>query len=421
MSSLSIAASAPGQTNLVAVFVDPMIDGLGVSRTTISTLFMIGTIGAAFGMVFIGFSIDRYGPRAVMIPAVLTFGAFVMLMGVIPSSPGLATILALGLGFLALRLLGQGALNMLGGIMVSLWFRKKRGRASSYATGAGWLLGLGGLPLVSHWLISDFGWREAWFVLGLGVWAVMLPPALFLVRRTPESVGLLPDGEKPVEQTGERAPEASEAPAESEDNWTVKEALHTRSLYFILIASMAWSTLGAGMMFHHTSLLEERGIAEGIARSSISAIAVMNLIGNIVAGRMNDRFPNHYSLVAAQVGLLTALLMALVVDSNWMAFAYAGMLGLTQGFVLNTGTVIWANYFGRKHLGSIRGATMWAVGATSAIGPLPIGILFDLTGGYTVGIWLYITLLAPMIVAAAFAVKPIRPVGANGAGVATAP
>ena len=126
MSSLSIAASAPGQTNLVAVFVDPMIDGLGVSRTTISTLFMIGTIGAAFGMVFIGFSIDRYGPRAVMIPAVLTFGAFVMLMGVIPSSPGLATILALGLGFLALRLLGQGALNMLGGIMVSLWFRKVR-------------------------------------------------------------------------------------------------------------------------------------------------------------------------------------------------------------------------------------------------------------------------------------------------------
>ena len=70
--------------------------------------------------------------------------------------------------------------------------------------------------------------------------------------------------------------------------------------------------------------------------------------------------------------------------------------------VLNTGNVIWANYFGRKNLGSIRGTTMWVVGVTSAIGPLPVGILFDLTGGYTVG------LLVPMIIAAALAVKPVR-------------
>lgn len=402
-----------------------MIDGLSISRTTISTLFMIGTLSAAFGMAFIGFAIDKYGPRAVMIPSVLTFGAFIMLMGAIPSSPGLATIIGLGLGFVALRLLGQGALNMLGSIMVSLWFRKKRGRASSYATGAGWLLGLGGLPLITHWLITDYGWREAWFVIGVGVWVVMLPPAIFLVRRTPESVGLLPDGEKPVEHEGVTSEgeqiAAMASAAEPEDNWTVREALRTRSLYFILISSMAWSTLGAGMMFHHTSLLHEHGISEGVARSSISVIAVMNLVGNIVAGRLNDRFPNHYTLVIAQSLLLIALLMAFVVDNTWMAFVYAGMLGLTQGFVLNTGTVIWANYFGRRNLGSIRGATMWAVGATSAIGPLPIGILFDLTGTYTVGLWLYIGLLVPMIFAAALAVKPVRAVEADGVMTAETP
>ncbi len=406
---LSIAASAPGQTNLVAIFVDPMIEGLDVSRSTISTLFAVGTLAASFGMALIGFSIDRYGPKGIMIASVLVFGASVMLMGVIPSSPGWATIIGLGLGFFALRLLGRGALNMLGTILVAFWFRKKRGRATSYASGAGWLVGLGVLPPIVHWLIGDFGWREAWFVLGLGVWAVMLPPALFLVHKTPESVGLLPDGEEPVNQ--EDGSDAPPVPAIPEDNWSVREALRTRSLYFILFSSMAWATLGAGMVFHHTSLLQEQGISSGVASASISAIAVMNFVGNIVAGRLNDRFPNHYTLVIAQSALMLALLMALVVNSDWQAFVYAGLLGVTQGMVLNTGNVIWANYFGRKNLGSIRGATMWVVGVTSAIGPLPIGVLFDLTDGYTVGIWLYITLLVPMIVAAALAVKPVRPPG----------
>ena len=128
---LSIAVSAPGQTNLIALFIDPMIETLDISRSTISTLFAVGTFAASFGMAIIGFSIDRYGPRAIMIFSVLLFGGFVMLMGAIPSSPGLATIIGLGLGFFALRLLGRGALNMLGTIMVSLWFRKKRGQATS--------------------------------------------------------------------------------------------------------------------------------------------------------------------------------------------------------------------------------------------------------------------------------------------------
>ena len=405
---LSIAVSAPGQTNLIALFIDPMIETLDISRSTISTLFAVGTFAASFGMAIIGFSIDRYGPRAIMIFSVLLFGGFVMLMGAIPASPGWATIIGLGLGFFALRLLGRGALNMLGTIMVSLWFRRKRGQATSYASGAGWLVGLGLLPLIATWLIGEYGWQTTWVVLGIGVWVVMLPPAFFLIRRTPESVGLLPDGEKPVEREGDE-PDAPPVPAIPEDNWTVREALRTRSLYFILIASMAWATLGAGMVFHHTSLLEVRGIPGNVAAWSISAIAVMNFVGNLIAGRLNDRFPNHYTLVIAQVALMLAMLLALVVSSNWQAFAYAGLLGLTQGMVLNTGNVIWANYFGRKNLGSIRGTTMWVVGVTSAIGPLPVGILFDLTGGYTVGLWLYIGLLVPMILAAALAVKPVRP------------
>jgi len=408
---LSIAASAPGQTNLIAIFVDPMIEGLDVSRSTISTLFAAGTLAASFGMAIIGFMIDRYGPRSIMIFSVLVFGGIVMLMGAVPSEPEIATIIGLFLGFFGLRLLGRGALNMLGTIMVSLWFRKKRGRATSYASGAGWLVGLGVFPPIASWLIGDFGWRETWFVMGVGIWIIMLPPAFFLIRRTPESVGLLPDGEKPVENNGETAAGELIAPVsvDPEDNWTVREAIRTRSLYFILFASMAWATLGAGMVFHHTSLLEARGVSSNAAAWSISAIAVMNFIGNLIAGRLNDRFPNNYTLVVAQSSLMVALLLALVVNNEWQAWVYAGLLGVTQGMVLNTGNVIWANYFGRKNLGSIRGATTWVVGVTSAIGPLPIGLLFDVTGGYTIGLWLYIVLLAPMIISAALAVKPVRP------------
>ena len=412
VSALSIASSAPGQTNLIAALIDPMMKGLSVDRGTITAMFTVGTLAASFGMAFVGFSIDRIGPRTVMIVSVLLFGVVVMLMGAIPANAGVVTVIGLGLGFFGLRLLGRGALNMLGTILVSFWFRRMRGRATSVASGMGWLVGLGTLPPASHWLIAEFGWRGAWVALGLGVWVVMLLPAIFLVRKTPESVGLLPDGDRPSEahehdQPGGATPAG--AASVPEDNWTVREAIRARSLWFILIAAMAWSTLGAGILFHQVSVLEERGISEGVARSSIAAVAVMNFVGNVIAGYLNDRFPNHYTLFLAQVALLLALLMSLVVGAAWHAWVYAGLLGMTQGMTLNTGTVIWANYFGRANLGSIRGATMWVVGVTSAVGPLPLAYLHDATGSYTLGVWIYVGLLLPMMVAALLATKPTRP------------
>ena len=269
--------------------------------------------------------------------------------------------------------------------------------------GIGAAVSMATFPLMVYALISHTGWRNAWVVLALVIWVIMVPIVL-LVRRSPESVGLLPDGEprrQPKEQTS-----GAQAGTAREVNFSLSEALRTRTFWLLLFASSALPLISTGLSFHQISLLTDKGIQTGVATAVFGIIGPSQLLGTFIAGFMADRLPNRYLLVTGQVLLGMAMLLTFLITSTWQAFTYGAILGLSIGFIMNVTAVIWPNYYGRLHLGSIRGVSMAGTVAFAALGPLPFGLVYDITGDYSFAVLVLLALPVSCAVAALLALPP---------------
>lgn len=394
--TLAVFASSPGQTYVVAVFVDPIQRETGWSRTLVSGLYTAGSLTAAAGMLLIGRLLDRVGARVILTIVGLLLGFAAAWMSRV------ATPLDLYVGFAFLRLLGQGALTVVATTMVALWFVRLRGRALAL-TSLGAVAGQALFPPFVHALIAGVDWRTAWVVLALGTWALVLPPAVLLVRRTPESIGLLPDGDLPGRTVaGARQP----AQQRREEEWSLGEAVQTRAFWLLMLATSSQSLIATALTFHHVSFMGSRGIDPATAATVFAVIAPSSLVGTFLAGVLADRIAGRYLLAAAQGGLASAMLWSFMIATPWQAFMYGALLGLTGGFSFTLQSVIWPNYFGRRNLGSIRSVAATSMIAAAAIGPLPFGWMFDVTTSYSTPILVFLALPATSALAALVARPP---------------
>ena len=393
VSGTAMFTSGPGQTYAVSLFVDPMIEDLGWSRTTISGLYTAGSLTAAFMMVFVGRLLDRYGARIVLPVVVGLFGfALVFISNV--SQP-----LHLYAGFASIRTLGQGSLTLIPTTLVSLWFIQLRGRVMAINS-LGTVASQAALPPLIRLLISAFGWRNAWVVLAILVWGILLIPSVLLVRRNPESVNTLPDGKlRDIDQE-------SLSDNYRENNFTLREALKTRSFWLLMLAGSSHSLISTALVFHHVSILDSRGLNVAVAASTLSVIAPGALIGTFLGGFLCDKFPNRYILIVGQIMLIFAMLMTLIMDQSWQSILYGGALGLAGGILMTSGAVIWPNYYGRRHLGSIRGVVTASMVGSAALGPLPFGFLFDILNNYTSSVLIFLALPIASAIAALVAKPP---------------
>ena len=397
VAGLAIFCSGPGQTYSVSVFVDPIIDDLGLSRTTVSGLYTAGSLTAALFMILVGRLLDRYGARIMLGFVVVLFSIAIACMSLI-NYP-----VHLYLGFAGIRTLGQGSLTLIPTTLTAIWFVRLRGRATALMT-----LGMGAstasFPPLIHWLISNSDWRQAWIVLSILVCALLLIPSLLLVRRSPESVGLLPDGAKrPLLPLS-----SAEASRSMEVSWQLNEAVHTRTFWLLLAAMSSPSIVSTALMFHHISLMGSRGVEAGMAAAVLSVIAPSVIVGSLMAGFLSDILPNRYILAASQVFLGLALVLALTVSHTWQAFLYGAVLGTGGGASMTTSAVIWANYFGRGHLGAIRGASQVGMVAFAAMGPLPFSLLLDIAGSYNSTFFLILILPVISATTALLATPPLK-------------
>ena len=162
-SSLAMFASGPGQTFTVSVFVDPIMEDRGWSRSLVAGLYTVGSLTAAFAMPFVGRLLDRYGARVVLVGVGVLFGLAAIFMSRVEHPQELY------IGFTALRILGQGSLSMIPTTLVAIWFIRMRGRAIAL-TALGAIVSQATLPPLLHVLISHVGWRDAWQVLAVLIW-----------------------------------------------------------------------------------------------------------------------------------------------------------------------------------------------------------------------------------------------------------
>jgi MFS family permease len=389
---LAVFASGPGQSHIFSVYITPISDDLGISRTSIASAYAAATLLAAFGLPYVGRLIDRVGVRRVALSVAVLFGFANIALGQV------AGLLSLALAFGALRFLGQGSLMLSSNYLVSQWFNRRRGIALSL-TALGFSASMALHPLLAQWLIDQVGWRESWSWLGILTWVLLVPMIAVLVQNKPEDIGLTPDG-KPV---------ADQQPASPGDAMTVGLRLHAAirlpSFWMIALGLASMSMLVTGMFFHQVSVFSLQGLDAQTAVRAFAISAVAMVITMPAFGYLLDRLPTRPMFASALVIMSASLVALALVRNIGSTIVFSVVFGLANAALQSHYSFMWPRYFGRRHLGSIQGAaqTIGVVGAS--IGPLPLGLAFDLFGSYTGALYL----LAVLPVVCAFMLLFLRP------------
>ena len=394
----------------LSVFVVPMTDHFGWSRGLFSGAVSLGGLCAVAISPPAGRLIDRYGG-----------GVVVALVS------ALSGICALGLSlvtqpwaFYALYVPGRaafaGPLELGTSTAVSNWFIRRRPLALALLLG--WQgTGLAAMPLVAQLIIGGWGWRTAWAALGLFTLFLGVLPPLLLMARRPEDLGLEADPLPPARHSldprdGPPAPGPGRAAAEP--GFTVGQALHTRAFWVLVLFSVAGFVVQAGVSLHQVPHFIQQGLPGPAAALTAGVFALSQTIGGVIWATLSRRLALR---VLLSLSGFTAALGALGV-----AASSALPAGLLAALALGIGVggfhlllrLVYADYYGRQYLGSIRGLTIGAQIGGQVIGPLIAGVMFDVTGGYQMpfrGFAAALSLAAVLVLAAT---PPGRPADAAG-------
>ena len=378
--TLGMIMSSPGQTYVVSIFIEDFIADLGISRSLVSTLYTLGTFVGSFVLPIVGYQLDRHGGRLIVMLIIALFGFACVYMGYVQNA------FMLGLGFIALRMLGQGSLGLACTNIINQWWVRRRGMVMGISGMAGSLISLGGFPNLVNWLLPIYGWRSTYILLGIILAFVTAPVAFIFFRNQPEDYGLQPDG---GESKTFRFRKRKQATAGwTEVHWTLGEAMRT-SVFWILVASLsAISMLSTGLFFHMVSIFTDNGLTPDLAAAVFVPIAVTTAIVNWGSGLLVDRVPVRILLAIGLFFQALSLLMACSLSGITLALVFGVVLGVSSGLIRILGSVVWAMYFGRHHLGSITGFTSMITITGSALGPMPLGIGRDLLGSYNLALML---------------------------------
>ncbi len=349
-------AAGPGQSFMFTVFIDPIIEDTGYTRTTLSSIYAAGTVVSAAAVMIVSRLSDRFGPRLMLIIMGSIFGLACIALSAATGILAMAVALAL------LRGLGQGAMPVNGSLLVSQWFIVRRGRAMA-------IMGLGGaitiavMPNLGQFLIELFSWRGAYFVLGLMVWAIVLPIAILVIRDKPEDIGELPDGADSLPDDEIRRIQRA---ASGE-----KRKVLTSWSFWALAGPMAVPALvDTALIFHQVALFERQGLTAEVAARVFIPFAIASALTGLLAGFVVERTGPTPLFVANMAIFGVAILMLQVTSTGFLAVIYAIILGSAMGMQGIAVRYTWPYYYGRQGLGQVQGSAMMIMISATAIGPL---------------------------------------------------
>ena len=353
---IAITCLGMGGVLALGVFLPPLEAAEGWTRTQVATASMFAFL--AMGVAGFGWGTlsDRWGTRSV----VLAGGAIQGLGLVLAGKAG--SVLELQLAFGVLGGIGAGAYMAPLTASASRWFERNRGLAVALVTAG---MGMGTLvtaPLAT-WLIAAHGWRMAFTVLGLMVWAVVLPMALLL-----------------------RAPPAVAASGPGGGGMTAGEALRSPALLAVAFTYFCCCAAHSGPIFHMVSYAVDCGIAPMTAATLLGAQGLAGVAGRIGGGMVADRLGEKPTILMALL-LQASAIAAYVTISAPTQFLLLGMVfGLSYGAVMPLYAVLVRNWFGPAVMGTAFGAVSMAATFGMATGPVIGGWLRGIGGDY---LWMY--------------------------------
>lgn len=393
--SIAYGLSAPGQTTGVSVFIDPLIGNLDLTRPEVSTAYLIGTLTSATLMPTVGRHLDRLGSRTSLLLVGASFGVVLVMMS------GLRGFVTLSIGFVAIRLLGQGALSLVTTTAVAPWFTRRRGLAIGITSAVGSSM-IALIPIGSAAVIRTLGWRSTWQVLGLVVAAATIPMALLAIIDRPALIGQHPDGDGDDEPGGTAGSDRPSTPR----SVTRREAIHTPVFWVIAAAVATSSALSTALNFHQIDLLGEQGLPPLEAAANFVPQTVGVLLATLLAGALVDHIHERWLLLVAMLLLGSAMLLLPHVRPGWVALSYGLLLGSAGAVARTAEAAMTPRLFGLANLGAIRGVLRSLAVAASAVGPVTLAVGRDATGSYSGALTLM--LAVPSAVAVATVFVPVR-------------
>ena len=393
------ARMAPNITTLT-IFIHPLSQEFGWSRTLISGSVSAGALAALVLSPAVGWCIDRFGARPVLVISVLV-------LGMTMTSMAWATLpITFYVAFASARVVFHTSAPIGASTVSARWFIAKRGRA----IGVIFLWGaIGGLvfTVLSAEMIDHFGMKTAWIVIGLVVFGVSLAPCLFLVVERPEDMGLLPDN---ASRAKDERDSVKTVASGDEDSWTLSEAMNSKSFWILFFMGMAMFCVNTGTNVHIGAYYRDQGMTMTLAAIAISFSWIVSAIGSLAWGWVLEKIQARwaYSMVFVILGVSTLYLLA--VDSTAGAFVASGLIGCVSGGSNVVISILYADYYGRNSLGRIRGVSETGVLIGQAVGPLLAGILFDTRGSYSFVFILFGGLALACSLIVLTAKPPVRPV-----------
>jgi MFS family permease len=374
----------------------------GWSKTAFSAAYALQQAESGLLGPVQGWMIDRFGPRRVMRAGIVTLGVGFMLFSQVNSlTTFYITFLIMAIG------------SSLGGFMsitttIVNWFERRRGTALAVMqSGAAF----GGLvvPLVA-WSLTTYGWRATAFGSGVLVMAVGLPLSQ-LMRHKPEQYGLLPDGVVPGE-VGARGPRGV---VDAHPSFTPKQALRTRSFWFLSLAhSLAMFVVASVSVHLVPHLTEDLHFSLAGAAGIVSVMTGAMMVGQLAGGVLGDRYDKRRIAVIATGGHVAAMVTFVYAAALPLVVLGAILQGSAHGVRGVQMMPLRADYFGRQSFATIMGFSsmvmMWGIMA----GPIVIGQIADRRGEYNAGFWLLAGVAACAVVLFVFSTKPQPPRASSG-------
>ena len=354
---VSFAAIIPYTFGL---YIKPLSASFGWPRESISAGFAVAALTLAAASPALGHLIDRFGPKKVVLPCIIAFSAAYASLSML--TPRIAHFYAI---LFVLGLVGNGTAYLGYSRAIASWFSRRRGLAFAVmlaGVGVGAML----LPPITQALISKYGWRTAYEVIGGVAFIVGFPlAALFLTERR---------GNGSKERSAVSEPLATGA--------SVGEAARTRIFWVLMITVCLYSIGLNGAVTHIAALLTDRGVTPRGAAWAVSMLGGSGVVGRLATGLLLDRFfgprVSQIMLLLSSVGL--ALLS--VAHSLPMGMAAAAMIGFSLGSEGDVTPYLLSRYFGLRKFSTLYALswTFFAIGG--ALGPVFLGRMFDALGSY---------------------------------------
>lgn len=366
LASLVGILTGPGQSAAVSVFREHLSSGLDLSDSAIATAYLVGTLTSSVFQPRIGTWVDSVGVKRATIIIGVLFAIAVAHMSLIHG------VVWLAVGFLGIRILGQGALSLTSTVAVAHWFNLRRGFAMGLKTTVTFS-GMSAVPLILALTIEAWGWREAWLIAAVTILTTVVPIAFFGYVDRPSDLGQVPDGGKYEDQI------VSNKRAKSV---TRDVAIRTRTFWTLASVTICSSLFGTGLIFHQSNILGEIGYSNSEAAAMFLPTAVGSILGGLGFGWLADRSIRPWLPGTSAFLIAATTFLGGSVTSFGGVICYVLLFGVGMGGVASLNTALLPALFGVGHIGSITGSLSFLSVLASSIGALAYSLGSNVFGDY---------------------------------------